>query len=115
VKKQDILVCGENFGCGSSREHPAVGLVHAGVRAVIVKSVSRIFFRSAINQGLPILVLPDAVDAYQPGDEIEIDFERGHIRLGAKNFNFEPLPGKLRAILEAGGLINAISDLRKQS
>jgi len=115
VRKGDILVCGSNFGCGSSREHPAVGLVHAGVKAVLARSVSRIFFRSSINQGLPILVLPDAVDAYQPGDEIEIDFESGQIRLGEKKFNFEPLPGKLRAILEAGGLINAISDIHKQS
>ncbi len=67
VKKGDIMICGENFGCGSSREHPAVGFMHAGIRAVIVKSVSRIFFRSAINQGLPILVLPEAVTAYNHG------------------------------------------------
>ena len=57
-----IVIAGENFGCGSSREHPAVGLAHAGVKAVIVKSVNRIFYRSSVNQGLPIIVLPEVVD-----------------------------------------------------
>ena len=66
VKAGDIILGGENFGCGSSREHPSVGLAHAGVKAVIVKSVNRIFYRSAINQGLPVIVHPDAVNAYQP-------------------------------------------------
>ena len=108
VKKRDILVCGENFGCGSSREHPAVGLVHAGVRAVIVKSVSRIFFRSAINQGLPILVLPAAVEAYNRGDTIGIDMASGTVTVGVRIFHFDPLPEKLLHILEKGGLVKAI-------
>jgi 3-isopropylmalate dehydratase small subunit len=69
VKPGDIMVCGHNFGCGSSREHPAVGLVYSGIKAVLVKSVSRIFFRSSVNQGLPILVVPEAVEAYNQGDE----------------------------------------------
>jgi 3-isopropylmalate dehydratase small subunit len=59
VKSGDIIIAGENFGCGSSREHPAVGLAHAGVKAVIVKSVNRIFYRSSVNQGLPIIVMPE--------------------------------------------------------
>jgi len=108
VTKGDIIVCGSNFGCGSSREHPAVGLVHAGIKAVLAKSVSRIFFRSAINQGLPILVHPDAVSVYQPGDRIDIDFKEGRIRIANREFRFDPLPDKLRAILEAGGLINML-------
>lgn len=104
VRKNDILICGSNFGCGSSREHPAVGLVEAGVKLVIVKSVARIFYRSAINQGLPIIVLPQAVDAYQKGDSITVDLERGKINIAGNTFEFEPLPEKLLAILKAGGL-----------
>ncbi|MBN1953349.1 MAG: 3-isopropylmalate dehydratase large subunit [Bacteroidales bacterium] len=109
VRHGDILVCGENFGCGSSREHPSVGLAFIGVEAVIVKSVSRIFFRSAINQGLPVLVCPDAVKAYQPGDEISINLEEGRIRVGDHSFSIPVLPEKLREILDLGGLVNWIS------
>jgi len=108
VQKGDIMVCGENFGCGSSREHPAVGLVYLGIKAVLVKSVSRIFFRSAVNQGLPILVAPDAVDAYRQGDSVQIDMAAGTIAVANKKFNIIPLPDKLRLILERGGLANWI-------
>jgi 3-isopropylmalate/(R)-2-methylmalate dehydratase large subunit len=108
VQKDDIIVLGENFGCGSSREHPAVGLVYAGIRAVLVKSVSRIFFRSAVNQGLPILVVPDAVAAYQQGDKVEIDMAAGVINIADRQFIFSTLPEKLRQILEMGGLVKWI-------
>lgn len=108
VKNGDIVVAGENFGCGSSREHPSVGLVKAGIRAVLVKSVSRIFFRSAINQGLPVLVLPEAVETYRPGDKVEIDLNAGMVRVGNRAFAFEPLPDKLTVILQKGGLVNAL-------
>lgn len=108
VKQGDILVCGANFGCGSSREHPAVGLAFAGVKAVVVKSVSRIFYRSAINQGLAILVVPEAVEAYQPGEPLEVDMALGSLITGGKTFTFVPLPAKLLKILEKGGLVNAI-------
>jgi 3-isopropylmalate/(R)-2-methylmalate dehydratase large subunit len=108
VNQGDILICGENFGCGSSREHPAVGLVFAGIKAVLAKSVSRIFFRSAINQGLPILVIPEAVDAYSPGDRVEVDMIQGVVIIENKKFSFSPLPGKLIFILEKGGLVNSI-------
>jgi homoaconitate hydratase family protein/3-isopropylmalate dehydratase small subunit len=104
----DIILGGENFGCGSSREHPAVGLAHKDVKAVIVKSVNRIFYRSAVNQGLPLIVLPDAVEAYKEGDAVDIDFVRGTVRVGEKLFNFEPLPQKLLEILEMKGLVNWI-------
>jgi 3-isopropylmalate dehydratase small subunit len=109
VQKGDILICGENFGCGSSREHPAVGLVYAGIRAVLVKSVSRIFFRSAVNQGLPILVVPDAVNAYRSGDEVHTDMAGGRITIGSLEFHFLPLPDKLLQILNQGGLVNWIA------
>ncbi|GAK59783.1 3-isopropylmalate dehydratase large subunit 2 [Candidatus Vecturithrix granuli] len=106
VQQGDIIVAGNNFGCGSSREHPAVGLAHAGVKAVIVKSVGRIFFRSAINQGLPIIVLPEAVEAYEPGDQMTVDFAKGLVKVAGKEFTFAPLPDKLMEILEAKGLVN---------
>jgi 3-isopropylmalate dehydratase small subunit len=110
VQKGDIIICGENFGCGSSREHPAVGLVYAGIKAVIVRSVSRIFFRAAVNQGLPILLIPEAVEAYKQGDPIDIDMEAGLITIAGKKFAFSPLPEKLRMILRAGGLLNAMTN-----
>jgi 3-isopropylmalate/(R)-2-methylmalate dehydratase large subunit len=109
VQKGDILICGENFGCGSSREHPAVGLVYAGIRAVLVKSVSRIFFRSAVNQGLPILVVPDAVNAYVSGDGVQTDMAAGRITIGGREFHFRPLPDKLMQILNEGGLVKWIN------
>ena len=90
VQKGDIMICGENFGCGSSREHPAVGLAYVGIKAVIVKSVSRIFFRSAINQGLPVLVVPEAVEAFQTGDTFEINAEEGIIVIAEKKFKYSP-------------------------
>ncbi len=110
VQQGDTIVCGENFGCGSSREHPSVGLVFAGVKATIVKSVSRIFFRSAINQGLPIIVLPEAVDYYQKGDQVTIDFKNGKITIREKIFQFSPLPDKLMEVLEKGGLVKWIKE-----
>jgi len=110
VQSGDIIVAGSNFGCGSSREHPAVGLSHAGVKAVICKSVNRIFYRSSVNQGLPILLVPEAVDAYKPGDKVEVDFENGVITVGEQQFNFAPLPDKLMGIFNAKGLVNFIKE-----
>ena len=106
----DIIIAGENFGCGSSREHPAVGLAHAGVQAVIVKSVNRIFFRSSVNQGLPLIVLPEAVEAYQPGDRVAVDLEKGEVTVGEKHITFAPLPGKLMEIIRKKGLVNWIRE-----
>lgn len=108
VKAGDIILGGENFGCGSSREHPSVGLAHVGVKAVIVKSVNRIFYRSAINQGLPVMVLPDAVNAYQTGDRVEVDLPGGIVKIAKNQLPFEPLPDKLLEILESNGLVNWI-------
>ncbi|MDP4221670.1 MAG: aconitase/3-isopropylmalate dehydratase large subunit family protein [Bacteroidota bacterium] len=111
VKPGDIIIAGDNFGCGSSREHPSVGFAHAGIRAVIVKSVNRIFYRSSINQGLPVIVHKEAVEAYKPGDRAEIDFESGKIHIADRTFNFQPLPGKLRDIIEMKGLVNYLKAL----
>jgi homoaconitate hydratase family protein/3-isopropylmalate dehydratase small subunit len=108
AKPGDIIVGGENFGCGSSREHPAVGLFHIGIKAVIVKSVNRIFYRSSINQGLVLIVHREAVEAYRQGDEIEISLEAGEIKTGGNVFCFNPLPEGLRAIIEMKGLVSFI-------
>ena len=108
VKQNDIIVAGANFGCGSSREHPSVGLAYAGIKAVIVKSVNRIFYRSSVNQGLPIIVLPEAVDNFKQGDKVSINFVDGIITIGNKQFKFAPLPIKLMAIFESKGLVNYV-------
>ncbi len=106
LAENDILIAGDNFGCGSSREHPAVGLAYAGVKAVIVKSTNRIFYRSCINQGLALIVNPEIVEAYSAGDDVVIDFENGEISINGKAFGFAPLPEKLMQIIEKKGLVN---------
>jgi 3-isopropylmalate/(R)-2-methylmalate dehydratase large subunit len=108
VKAGDILVAGLNFGCGSSREHPSVGLAFAGIKAVIVKSVNRIFYRSSVNQGLPILVVPDAVTNYKQGAKVDVDFEKGQVIIDGKAYAFAPLPEKLMNIFKAKGLVNYV-------
>jgi len=106
VKKDDIIIAGDNFGCGSSREHPSVGLAYAGIKAIIVKSVNRIFYRSSVNQGLLLIVHKAAVEAYMPGDKVDISFENGEILIGSSRFSFEPLPDKLKQIIGKKGLVN---------
>ena len=106
VKENDIIFAGDNFGCGSSREHPAVGLANAGVKAVICKSVNRIFYRSSVNQGLPILVVPEAVNNFKQGAKVNVDFTKGEIQINSDIFKFAPLPQQLMAVFEAKGLVN---------
>ncbi|PIY02477.1 MAG: aconitate hydratase, partial [Bacteroidetes bacterium CG_4_10_14_3_um_filter_31_20] len=101
VKENDIIFAGDNFGCGSSREHPAVGLANAGVKAVICKSVNRIFYRSSVNQGLPILVVPEAVNNFKQGAKVNVDFTKGEIQINSDIFKFAPLPQQLMAVFEA--------------
>lgn len=108
VQSGDIIIAGDNFGCGSSREHPAVGLAHAGIKAIIVKSVNRIFYRSAINQGLLLIVNQDVVSEYKNGDKIKIDFKSGKLFLNKNVYLFAPLPEKLLSIIEQKGLVNWI-------
>jgi len=111
VESGDIIIAGDNFGCGSSREHPAVGLAHAGVKAVICGSVNRIFYRSSVNQGLPIIILPEAVKAYKAGDIVDINFEDGIVTIGENKFEFAALPDKLMKIFESNGLVNYIKGI----
>lgn len=110
AKINDIIIAGDNFGCGSSREHPAVGLSHLGIKAVIVKSINRIFYRSSINQGLLLIVHPEAVSAYNEGDKVEIDFDNSNITVGGNRFDFAPLPEKLMQIIKKRGLVNWIKE-----
>jgi 3-isopropylmalate/(R)-2-methylmalate dehydratase small subunit len=105
VKPGDVVVAGRNFGCGSSREQAATCLKYAGIQAVVAKSFARIFFRNAINQGLPVLQSEEAVDSIEDGDEIEIDLLRGKIKTPGADFTFPPFSESVTGILEAGGLI----------
>ncbi len=109
VQPGDIIVAGRNFGCGSSREQPSLGLKYVGLVGVIAKSFSRIFYRSAINQGLLLVECPDAVDAYRPGDEVSIDPKSGTVSVAGKPFSFPALPQEMIAVIEAGGLLEYIS------
>jgi len=101
----DVILAGTNFGCGSSREQPTVGLQAVGIKAVVAKSFARIFYRSAINQGLILIECPEAVDAYKPGDAVEVDPEAGKITVGGREFRFPKLPAEIIAIRDAGGLL----------
>ena len=105
VQPGDIIVAGSNFGCGSSREQAATCLKAAGVQAVIAKSFARIFFRNAINQGLPAVECSEAVDQLKKGAEAEIDFAEGEVRTEAQVFTFSQPPESVLRIFEAGGLI----------
>lgn len=107
VKPGDIIVADENFGCGSSREHAPVAIKAAGVSCVIAKSFARIFYRNAINVGLPILECPAAVDAIAAGDTVDVDTEDGSIvnRRTGERFTAEPFPPFIAEIIEAGGLV----------
>jgi len=107
VREGDVVVAGENFGCGSSREHAPVALTGAGVACVIARSVARIFYRSAINIGLPLLECPEAADGISAGDEVEVDLASGTVRdaTTGRVFRVEPLPEFMRAIFDAGGLV----------
>ncbi len=106
VAAGDVLVAGRNFGCGSSREHAAVALKASGLAAVVAISFARIFYRNAINIGLPVLIAPEAA-ALEDGDEIKIDAAAGVIRdlTHARVFQAEPLPEFVQRIVEAGGII----------
>ncbi len=105
VRENDVVVAGKNFGCGSSREQAATCLKSAKVGAVIAKSFGRIFFRNAINEGLALVQAPEAVEAIDNGEEVEIDFERGELTCKTGLFRFPPLPEFVLGIIRDGGLI----------
>jgi len=105
VKEGDLIFAGKNFGCGSSREQPVIGLKAVGIAAVVAGSFARIFYRSAINQGLLLLECPEAVSAYHEGDTVSLDVKNGTIMVGSKTFTFPKLPPEILAIRDAGGLL----------
>jgi len=107
VSAGDVVVAGENFGCGSSREHAPLALKTAGVSCVVAKSFARIFLRNAINIGLPIIEHAEAASEISEGAQVEIDAGEGAIRNLAtgKSYQAQPLPPELRAIIDAGGLM----------
>lgn len=108
VKDGDILVAGKNFGMGSSREQAAVAIKYAGIRVIIARSFSRIYFRNAINAGMPAIKSSEAVDAIENGDEVTVDMERGEIVTPRGTFPFPPYPRTVMDILENNGLVNFI-------
>lgn len=107
VQPGDFIVAGENFGCGSSREHAPIAIKACGVSAVVAKSFARIFFRNSINVGLPILESAEAAAAADNGDELEVELETGIIRNLTKGTSYQAqaFPGFLRDIIDAGGLV----------
>jgi 3-isopropylmalate/(R)-2-methylmalate dehydratase small subunit len=105
VRPGDIILAGRNFGCGSSREQPALGLKAAGLAAEVAKSFARIFFRAAVNQGLLLVECAGAVEAYAAGAEVTLDPSAGAVTVGGLVCRFPPLPSEILAIRAAGGLL----------
>jgi 3-isopropylmalate/(R)-2-methylmalate dehydratase small subunit len=107
VKKGDIIIAENNFGCGSSREHAPIAIKAANVQAVIAKSFARIFYRNAFNIGLPIFESDEASEKTKQGDEIEIDADRGIIKNITRNEQYisKPIPSFMQELISAGGLI----------
>lgn len=108
VKSDDIIVAGENFGCGSSREHAPIAIKASGISVVIAKSFARIFFRNAINIGLPILENKELPDEIKKGDVLEVDLSAGKIKNITRNkvYDTAPFPESIQKLIAAGGLIN---------
>ena len=110
VKQGDIIVANENFGCGSSREHAPISIKASGVSCVIATTFARIFYRNAINVGLPILECREASQKIENGDKVEIDFDTGKITNVTKGetYQAEPFPEFIQNIINKGGLLNSI-------
>ena len=111
VKAGDIIVAGENFGCGSSREHAPRALIGAGISCVVAKTFARIFYRNSINIGLPLVECD--VEAKE-GDEIEVDFEAGKVTSAGKEYEFKPLPEFLLNLMNSGGLVGYVKERLKE-
>ncbi|MDO4296631.1 MAG: 3-isopropylmalate dehydratase small subunit [bacterium] len=107
VKKGDIIVANKNFGCGSSREHAPLAIKCAGVSCVIAETFARIFYRNAINIGMPIIECPEAAKSIEAGDEVEIDFDSGVItnKTKGERYQGQAFPPFMQKIIKAGGLI----------
>ena len=112
VEQGDIMVAGANFGCGSSREHAPLAIKSSGIRCVIAKSYARIFYRNAINIGLPILECEQAAEEISAGDEVEVDFDTGEIRdlTTGKIYQAQPFPEFIQNIIAKGGLLASLKE-----
>lgn len=108
IQVGDIIIAGDNFGCGSSREHAPIALKASGISVIIAKNFARIFFRNAINIGLPILENPDIADETDSGDEIEVNLDAGEIKNLTKNKTYKTsaFPESVQELISAGGLVN---------
>lgn len=111
VQKGDIIVADKNFGCGSSREHAPISIKASGVSCVIAETFARIFYRNAINIGLPIIECPEAAKGIEDGDQVEVDFDSGKIydRTKGTEFQGQAFPPFMQKIIQAGGLVNYIN------
>ena len=116
VKPGDIIVAGRNFGCGSSREHAPLAIKASGVACVIATTFARIFYRNALNIGLPILECPDAATTIAAGDEVGIDLSSGTVtnETTGRTFQAEPFPPFMQQLISAGGLAAYMRDTKKQ-
>lgn len=116
IQKGDIIVAGKNFGCGSSREHAPLCLKTAGVSCVIAETFARIFYRNAINIGLPIIECPEAAKGIEAGDEVEVDFDSGKIynRTKGTEFQGQAFPEFMQKLIQAGGLVNYTNGKKNQ-
>jgi 3-isopropylmalate/(R)-2-methylmalate dehydratase small subunit len=114
IQQGDVFVAGRNFGCGSSREHAPISIKAAGVKCVIAKSFARIFFRNAINVGLPVLESVEAVKSIREGDMISVDFKKGVIinYTEKESYSFMAFSENLIEIISAGGLVNFVNNQR---
>jgi 3-isopropylmalate dehydratase small subunit len=110
-----VLVAGWNFGCGSSREHAVTAMIGAGVRLVVARTFSRIYFRNAVNNGLPVVVCPELVDAVTDGTPVSVDLAKGEAAWSGGSATFAPLPPALLKILEAGGLWASVATTREEA
>ena len=115
VKPGDLIVANKNFGCGSSREHAPIAIKAAGVSCVIAETFARIFYRNAINIGLPIIECPEAARGIEDGDEVEVDFDSGKIynRTKGTEFQGQSFPEFMQKLIAAGGLVNYTNSKKK--
>ena len=117
MKPGDVIVAGGNFGCGSSREHAPIAIKAAGIACVVARSFARIFFRNAINIGLPIVASAEAAAGASPGDMVEIDLAAGRLRnlTTGREFAFPPFIEEIQAIIAAGGLMPYVKNSRLEA
>jgi len=114
ISPGDIIVAGDNYGCGSSREHAPIAIKHAGISCVVAKSFARIFYRNSFNMGLPIFESPEAAEGTKEGDELEIDSQAGTIRnlTTGKTYHAQPIPPFMQQLIDAGGLMNYVKTVK---